>query len=75
MGLEINTVITLENQEKYKVLNDTMSQGKKYFLCKDINSNEMVIFEEELEGLDIYVKKVINKKLEEELMNLFKAER
>ena len=61
MGLELNTIITLENQEKYHVLKEIMYEGKKYFLVKFIEeSNENVILEEELEGLDIYVKKVIN---------------
>ncbi len=75
MGLELNTIITLENQEKYHVLKEIMYEGKKYFLVKFIEeSNENVILEEELEGLDIYVKKVINIELLEKLNLLFETQ-
>ena len=31
MGLEINTIITLENNEKYQIINENLYNGKKYF--------------------------------------------
>lgn len=80
MGLEINTIITLENNERYVVLNETMYQGKKYFLVmgidqnKEIISSDVAILEEELEGLDIYIKKVTNSSLLTQLANLLKAQ-
>ncbi len=73
MGLEINTIITLSNDEKYLVLKEIMHSGKKYFLVKNIDNEAQDIFEEELEGLDIYVKKVIDLELKEELTNLFNS--
>ncbi len=78
MGLEINTIITLEDNKKYLVLNETIYEGKKYFLTASItednkNSNEEVaVFQEELEGLDIYVRKVIDQNLMLKLKDLLK---
>lgn len=80
MGLEVNTIITLSNNEKYVVLNETMYLGKKYFLtmgvdeAKEVKSNDVAVFEEELEGLDIYVRKVINPDLLVKLTRLLKAQ-
>ena len=37
MGLRTNTIITLENNEKYVVLNETMYGGTKYFLVMGID--------------------------------------
>ncbi len=78
MGLEINTLITLESGEKYKILNETLFQGKKYFLASseilgDSTNNEIVL-EEVLEGLDIYVKKVNNTDLLAQLFDLLKTQ-
>lgn len=75
MGLEMNSIITLENQEKYQVLKEIMYDGKKYFLVKSVVENSKNdILEEELEGLDIYVKKVINAELLDILNHLFEAQ-
>ena len=43
MGLKTNTIITLENQEKYVVLNETMYGGIKYFLVMGVTDNELII--------------------------------
>lgn len=80
MGLEINTIITLSNNEKYVVLNETMYLGNKYFLTmgmdekKEIKSNDVAVFVEELEGLDIYVRKVTDPDLLVELTKLLKEQ-
>lgn len=80
MGLEINTIITLENNEKYVVLNETMYMGKKYFLTmgidekKEVKSNDVAILQEELEGLDIYVIKVTDSELLIKLTQLLKEQ-
>ncbi len=64
MGLKINTIITLENQEKYVVLNETMYGGIKYFLVmgvdenKDIVPTNIAILEEIIEGDEIFVDRV-----------------
>ena len=61
MGLRTNTIITLENNEKYVVLNETMYGGTKYFLVMGIDDklemvpNKVKILEEIIDGADIYV--------------------
>ncbi|MCI9279773.1 MAG: hypothetical protein HFJ02_03120 [Bacilli bacterium] len=72
MGLEINTIITLENNEKYQIINENLYNGKKYFLANNINSNTETIFEEELEGLDIYVREVLDKEMYGSIIGLLK---
>ncbi len=76
MGLQINTIITLSNNEKYIVLNEVVFLSKKYFRVikmdekKVIETNDIVIFLEELDGLDIYVRKIEDKKLLDQLTKL-----
>ena len=64
MGLRTNTIISLENNEKYVVLNETMYGGVKYFLVmgvdenKDIIPTNVAIVEEIIDGQDTYVDRV-----------------
>lgn len=64
MGLQINTIISLENNEKYVVLNETMYGGVKYFLVmgvdneKNIIPSNVAIIEEIVDGQNIYVNRV-----------------
>ena len=64
MALKINTIITLENNEKYVVLNETMYGGVKYFLVmgvdeeKNIVPTNVAIIEEIIDGNDTYVNRV-----------------
>ena len=64
MGLKTNTIITLENEEKYVVLNETIYGGVKYFLVmgvdeeKNIIPTNVAIIEEIVDGQEIYVDKV-----------------
>ncbi len=80
MGLEVNTIITLSNNERYVVLNETIYLGKKYFLTmgvdekKEIESNNVAIFLEELEGIDTYVTKVTDSELLIQLTKLLKEQ-
>lgn len=80
MGLEVNKIITLDNLKKYIVLNETFYAGKKYFLTMGINekmetdANEVVIFEEEMDGLDCYVIKVKDSLLLKDLTNAMKEQ-
>lgn len=80
MGLTTNTIIVLENQERYIILNQTMYTGKKYFLAMGIDENKelitskVVILEEIVNGLDIYVEKVTDQELIKTLTRLFKAQ-
>lgn len=69
MGIKINTIITLENNEKYVVLNETMYGGIKYFLVmgvdkdKNIIPNNIAILEEIIDGQEVYVDRVRDKEL------------
>lgn len=64
MSLRTNTIISLENNEKYVVLNETMYGGTKYFLVmgvdenKDVIPTNVAIVEEIIDGLDTYVDRV-----------------
>ncbi len=77
MELQINTIITLSNNEKYIILSEATFFKDKYFRAikmdeaKGIESNNIVIFREEIDDLDIYVRKVIDDNLLEQLTKLF----
>lgn len=64
MSLRTNTIISLENNERYVVLNETMYGGVKYFLVmgvdenKDIIPTNVAIVEEIIDGQDTYVDRV-----------------
>ena len=64
MGLKTNTIISLENNEKYVVLNETMYGGVKYFLVMGVDENKDIIptngaiVEEIIDGQDTYVDRV-----------------
>ncbi len=80
MGLTVNTIITLENNEKYIVLNETFYQGSKYFMVmgvdaeKQILPNNVAIFKELIEGLDTYIVKVEDSDLKNELAKELKEQ-
>ena len=80
MGLTVNTIITLENNEKYIVLNETFYQGCKYFMVmgvdeeKQILPNDVAIFKELIEGLDTYIVKVEDSNLKNELAKELKEQ-
>ena len=80
MGLKTNTIITLENNEKYVVLNETMYGGSKYFLVMGIDDklevvpNKVKIIEEILDGTDVYVDTVTDSNLIVILTRLLKAQ-
>ncbi len=64
MSLKPNTIISLENNERYVVLNETMYGGTKYFLVmgidekKDVIPTNVAIVEEIIDGNDTYVDRV-----------------
>lgn len=80
MGLNTNTIVVLDNKERYIILNQTMYLGKKYFLAMGIDENKelitskVVIFEEIVSGLDLYVEKVTDQEIIKTLTRLFKAQ-
>jgi len=64
MSLKPNTIISLENDERYVVLNETIYGGVKYFLVmgvdekKDVIPTNVAIVEEIIDGNDTYVDRV-----------------
>ena len=80
MKIQINSIIILENQEKYMVLNETFYEGKHYYLVmgmdenKEIISSKVAIFLEEIIDEDVYVSKVEDSKLIIELTKLLKSQ-
>lgn len=78
MGLSVNTIITLENKEKFVVLNETFYEGNKYFMTMGINEDKEIIptkvsiFKELIEGLDTFVIKITDAELLAKLTEIFK---
>ena len=80
MQIKINTIITLENQMKYVVLNETEYHNHHYFLVMEIDQNKEVIptnvaiLESIYDGVDTFVEKVTDSELIITLTNLLKAQ-
>ena len=80
MALKTNTIISLENNEKYVVLNETMYGGVKYFLVmgidekKEVVPSNVAIVEEIIDGQDIYVNRVKDPELIIILTRILKAQ-
>ncbi len=80
MEIQINSIITLSNDEQYMVLNETFFENNHYFLVmgvdanREILSSKVAIFKEEKENEDIYVSKVEDSKLIIELTKLLKSQ-
>ena len=80
MEIQINSIITLSNEELYMVLNETNYENNRYFLVmgidknKEIISSKVAIFKEEIEQDEVYVSKVVDSKLIIELTKLLKSQ-
>ena len=74
--MKINTVITLDDNTNCLLLEDITHENKKYFLATILNeknepSKDSAIFEEIIDGQDIYDEKVENEELLGTLLRLF----
>jgi len=80
MKLELNTIVRLNNDEKYIILNQITEDGKDYFLTmgiikdNEIDSSKVVILEELKDQDGYYVEKVIDSDLLLKLTRLFKEQ-
>lgn len=80
MGLSINTIITLENNEKFIVLSETFYEGSKYFMVmgidenKEIIPNKVSIFKEMVEGIDTYIIKISDPELISKLTDILREQ-
>lgn len=70
MEIQKDTIVTLENKERYIINNITHYGGIKYALAKKENGNEEIIFEEIIEENELYIKKVIDEELIDILMKI-----
>lgn len=77
--IKTNTIITLENNERYLVLNETNYQDGHYFLVmgidknKEVISSKVAIFKEHKKD-DIYVEKIEDSNLIMELTKQMKSQ-
>lgn len=80
MSLTINSIITLDNNIRYVLLNETNYEDKKYFLAMEIDDQKEVIptnvaiFEEIKDVFDIYVEKITDSDLIITLTKILKAQ-
>ena len=80
MKIELNTIIKLNNDEKYIVLNNVIEEGKSYYLTmgivgdNEIDSSKVVIIEEIKDDEGYYIEKVIDSDLLLKLTKLFKEQ-
>lgn len=78
MKLELNTIVRLNNDEKYIILNEIFEDNKNYFLTmgiiqdNEVDSSKVVIFEELKDEEGYYVEKIIDSELLLKLQRLFK---
>ena len=77
MSLEKDTIITLENKEKYVIENITYYGGIKYALAKSEDEKSEIIFEEVLENNDKNIEDEVDlkfkiKKLYEKMKEVLK---
>lgn len=78
MKIELNTIVRLNNDEKYIILNQITEDGKDYYLTmgiikdNEIDSSKVVILEELKDEEGYYVEKVIDSDLLLKLTKLFK---
>lgn len=70
MSLEKDTIITLENKEKYVIENITYYGGIKYALAKSEDEKSEIIFEEVLENNELFIKKINDQVLIDILMKI-----
>lgn len=79
-GLKVNTIITLDNNKKYVVLNETMFGGIKYFLVmgvdekNDVIPSEVAILEEILQDGELRVARVEDQDLIITLTRILKSQ-
>ena len=79
-GLKINTIITLDNEKKYVVLNETMYGGIKYFLVmgvdekNDVIPSDVAILEEILQNGELMVARVEDQGLIITLTRILKSQ-
>lgn len=78
MKIELNSIIKLNNNEKFIVLNYLKEDGRDYYLTmgvkenEEIDSSKVVIIEELKDDEGFYIEKVIDSELLLKLTKLFR---
>ena len=78
--IKSNTIITLENKERYLVLNEATYISEHYFLVMGVNkekeviSSKVAIFKEHIIENDIYVEQIEDSSLIMTLTKLMKSQ-
>ena len=77
--IRTNTIITLENKERYLVLNETNCRDGQYFMVmgidenKEVISTKVAIFKEHIKE-EIYIEKIEDSNLIMELTKQMKSQ-
>ncbi len=80
MQIKINSMITLDNQERYIVLNETSYENETYYLVmgmdekKEVVESKVAIMKLVLKNEETYVERVTDSKLILTLTNLLKSQ-
>ncbi len=74
--MKLDTIVELEDNQKYYVVDETFQNNKKYFLVTRLDENEKittesVIFEENKVNNDIFLKEVKDKEIEKDILSIF----
>ncbi|MDD2238890.1 MAG: hypothetical protein PHH51_03315 [Bacilli bacterium] len=74
--MKLDTVVELESNKKYYILDETIQNDKKYFLATKLDENEEMtaestIFEENKVGEDFFLKEVTDDKTARYILSVF----
>ncbi len=74
--MKLDTVVTLEGNEKYYLVDETIQNDKKYFLANKLDDNEEItiescIFEEIKDGEDYYLDEIVDENIIKYLTTVF----
>ncbi|MDD4706175.1 MAG: hypothetical protein PHS24_03065 [Bacilli bacterium] len=74
--MKLDTIVELEGNKKYYILDETIQNDKKYFLATKLDENEEMtaestIFEENKVGEDIFLKEVTNEETARYILSVF----
>ena len=80
MKLTTNSIITIDTNERYLILNEAIVDNHEYFLVMGLDDNnntissKVAIFESDYDGEDTYVIKIEDREMISKIMNELKKE-
>ena len=74
--MKLDTIVELDDKQKYYVVDETFQNNKKYFLTTRLDQEEnittdSIIFEENKIDNEIYLKEVKDKKIYKYILSIF----